>query len=71
MKAFLGKVLGWVFKNLSLIIGIIEAILKAAGGIVSITPTKKDDAVLAVVDKVFSTIKSWLYTISDKLAGKE
>lgn len=71
MVAFLGKVIGWIFKNLGLLVGIVEAIIKVAAGIVSLTPTKKDDAVVAFVDKWFSIIKKWLYTISDKLAGKE
>lgn len=67
----IGKVFAYLFKNLGLIVGVIEAILKAAGAIISITPTKKDDAIYAFIDKWFSLIKKWLYTISDKLAGKE
>jgi len=70
MFKLLGGILGWVFKNLSLLIGIVEAVIKVLGGIFSLTPTKKDDVVLAIVDKVFSWIKKVLYTISDKLAGK-
>ena len=70
MVKFLTNAIAWIFKNLSLLVGIIEAILKVAAGIVSLTPTKKDDAVVAFVDKWFSIIKKWLYTISDKLAGK-
>ena len=69
--AVIGKVFAYLFKNLGLIVGIIEALLKAAGAIVSLTPTKKDDAVVAFIDLWFSKIKGWLYTISDKLAGKE
>jgi hypothetical protein len=71
MLAFLGGVLSYLIKNLAIIIGVLEAIMKVAAGIVSMTPTKKDDAVYATVDKYFSIIKKWLYTISDKLAGKE
>jgi hypothetical protein len=70
MVRFLGKVLAYVFKNLGVVIGVVEAVLKAVGAIVSLTPTKKDDAVYATIDKIFSSIKKWLYTISDKLAGK-
>jgi phage-related minor tail protein len=69
--AILGKVLAYVFKNVGLLVGIVEAILKAIGAIISLTPSKKDDKIYAVIDKVFTTIKKWLYTISDKLAGKE
>jgi hypothetical protein len=68
--AFLNGVFAYVFKNLGIIIGVAEAIIKVAAGIVSLTPTKKDDAVVNAIDGVFSKIKKWLYTISDKLAGK-
>jgi len=67
---FLSNIVAYLFKNLGLIVGVVEAILKAIGAIVSLTPTKKDDAIYAILDKEFSVIKKWLYTISDKLAGK-
>lgn len=63
-------IFSWIVKNVALIVGIIEAILKAAAGIISLTPTKKDDKIYLIVDKVFSWIKKILYTLSDKLAGK-
>ena len=71
MLQFFNNVFAYLFKNLGVIIGIAESILKAAGAIISFTPTKKDDAVYAVIDAWFSKIKGWLYTVSDKLAGKE
>lgn len=71
MIALIGKIIAYIFKNLGLIVGIAEAVLKVGAGIVSLTPTKKDDAVYAIVDKVFSWVKKWIYTVSDKLAGKE
>jgi len=67
----MSKIIAYIFKNLGVIVGIIEAVLKAAAAIVSFTPTKKDDAIYEYVDKAFSMIKRVLYTISDKLAGKE
>ena len=67
----MSKIIAYIFKNMAVIIGVIEAVLKAAAAIVSLTPTKKDDAILEYVDKGFSLIKRILYTISDKLAGKE
>ena len=42
----MSKIVSYIFKNLALIVGIGEAILKALAGIVSMTPTKKDDALL-------------------------
>ena len=71
MLAFLGGVGGYIFKNVAVIIGVVEAVLKAAGAIISLTPTKRDDAIMAIIDKAFSGIKKWLYGISDKLDGKE
>ena len=70
MFIIIGKILAFLIKNLSLIVGIIEAIIKALAGIVSLTATKKDDALVKTVDTVFSFIKKFLYTISDKLAGR-
>ena len=67
----MSKIISYIFKNLALWIGIIEALLKVAAGIVSMTPTKRDDAIVEMIDKGFSAIKKVLYTISDKLAGKE
>jgi hypothetical protein len=64
-------ILSYIFKNLAIIIGVIEAILKAVAAIVSITPTKRDDVIYAAVDSVFSKIKQILYNISDKLGGKD
>ena len=63
-------VLAWLVKNVALLVGIIEAIVKVIAGIVSLTPTKKDDAFLPNVDAVASWIKKGLYFVSDKLAGK-
>jgi hypothetical protein len=63
-------IIPYLLKNIALIIGIIEAIIKVLGGVVSLTPTKKDDEFLAKVDEFFSAIKRFFYDISDKLAGK-
>jgi len=67
----MSKIISYIFKNLALIIGVIEAVLKVAAGIVSMTPTKKDDAIVEMIDKGFSAIKKVLYTVADKLAGQE
>ena len=66
----MSKIISYIVKNMALLIGIVEAVLKVAAGIVSLTPTKKDDAILEVVDRAFSAVKKILYTIADKLAGK-
>lgn len=67
---FIMNVLAWLVKNSALLIGILEALAKVIAGIVSITPTKKDDWLVNKVDEVASAIKKALYTISDFMAGK-
>ncbi len=67
----IGNVFAYIFKNLGIITGVAEAVIKVAAGVVSLTPSKADDAIVAAVDKGFSVVKKWLYTISNKLAGKE
>jgi len=64
-------VLAFIAKNLALIIGVLEGVVKVLGGIISLTPTKADDKFLPVIDKVFSNIKRALYNISDIASGKE
>ena len=67
----MSKIISYIFKNMALLIGIVESLLKVAAGIVSLTPTKSDDAIVEMIDKAFSAIKKVLYTVADKLAGKE
>jgi len=67
----MSKIISYIFKNLALLLGIVEAVLKVAGGIVSMTPTKKDDAIVDMINSGFSAIKKVLYTVADKLAGKD
>ena len=64
---FLKGVLAYLLKNGGLIIGLVESALKVLGGIVSLTPTKKDDAVVAFLDKWFTKIKQLIYDLMDKV----
>lgn len=68
--SFILNVLAWLIKNSALLVGIVEAIAKAIAGIVSITPTKKDDFLIQKVDEWASLIKKALYTVSDYMAKK-
>jgi hypothetical protein len=61
-------VVAYVLKNAALLVGIVEALLKALAGIVSLTPTKKDDTFVAQVDEWFSKVKAFLYDRSDAQA---
>jgi hypothetical protein len=70
MFKIITDILAYLVKNISIIIGIAESVLKAIAAIISLTPTKKDDAIYNVVNTVFSKIKKFLYDISDKLANR-
>ncbi len=70
MVQFILGVVAWLIKNVALLVGIVEALVKVIAGVISLTPTKKDDAFLPKVDAVASWIKRGLYFASDKLAGK-
>ena len=60
----------FIVKNMALIVGILESIVKAITGVISLTPTKQDDRLLPTIDTIFSKIKQILYNISDFMAGK-
>lgn len=67
---FIGNVIAYIIKNVAIIIGVGESIMKVIASIVSLTPTKKDDVIYKKVDDFFSIIKQWLYKISEAFAGK-
>ena len=67
---FILGIAAWLVKNVALLVGIVEALVKVIAGIISLTPTKADDAFLPKVDAVASAIKKALYFVSEKLAGK-
>lgn len=62
---FLLKILGWLSKNMGLIVGIIEQVLKVLTGIVHITPSRKDDLWVEKLDVGFAKIKAPLYKFSE------
>jgi len=64
-------VLAYVVKNIALIIGVVEALLKVITGIITLTPTKKDDILLPEIDAFFSAIKKFLYEVSEFMSGKK
>ena len=57
----------YLVKNSAMIIGIIEAVIKAVISVITLTPTKKDDKILPYIDKFFSAIKRFLYIVSETL----
>lgn len=63
-------VLAYLVKNTALIVGILEAVMKVIAGIVTLTPTKKDDKLLPKIDAFFSAIKKFLYELSEYMTKK-
>jgi len=51
--------IAYLKRNIGEIINIIEGILRLAGSIVSITPTKKDDSVVAAIKAGFDKLKGY------------
>ena len=54
------KILNYIRRNLSEIFNVGEAILRLAGSIASLTPTPKDDSVIAVIKAGFKKVKDFL-----------
>jgi len=65
MLNFITNILGWFVKNVGLIVEILEALLKLAGGIVSLTPSKNDDRIVGIIEDKFDVIKKILYQAAD------
>jgi len=50
----------YIRRNLSEIVNCLEALLRLAGSIATLTPTPKDDSIIAKIKEVFAKIKSFL-----------
>jgi len=61
------SVLAYIVKNFAMIIGVVEAVSKAITSVITLTPTKRDDALLPYVDRFFSAVKRALYSLSEIL----
>lgn len=63
------NLLAFFFKNLALVLGVVEAIIKLLIGLAHLTKfTKKDDKWMDGVNKAFSKMKKFLYDLSDAKA---
>ena len=70
MTSFILGAAAWLMKNIGLIIGIVEQILKVLGGIVSLTPTRKDDVVVQWIEDKFNGIQGWIYSVANLINNK-
>ena len=56
-------IIAYLRRNLNEIINLIEAIIRIAGSIASLTPTPKDDSIVDAIKKGFGKIKDFLSTV--------
>ncbi len=52
--------IGYLRRNIEELVNLVEAILRLAGSIASLTSTEKDDSVVAAVKAGFAKVKSFL-----------
>lgn len=50
----------YIRRNLSEVVNIIEAVLRLAGSLASLTPTKKDDSIIEAIKGGFTKVKDFL-----------
>lgn len=60
----IGSVIAYFRRNLSEVINLIEAILRLAGSIASLTPTPKDDSIIDAMKTGFGKVKDFLEGIA-------
>lgn len=53
-------IIAYLRRNLSEIVNVIEAILRLAGSLASLTPTTKDDSIIDAIKSGFGKIKDFL-----------
>jgi|GEM_PF-2008370 len=57
----------FLLKNFSLFLGVVEQILKILAGIVSFTPTRKDDLLVQEIENLFDTWQKNIYIACEKI----
>lgn len=57
--------IGYIRRNMAEIVNVVEAVLRLAGSIASLTATEKDDSVIATIKEYFSKIKSFLLNLGE------
>lgn len=70
MLKAVGKVVGYVLKNLILIINICESFIALLAGIANITSSDKDDKLVAKVKYYFEKVKGVLLKIANFFCQK-
>lgn len=56
----ISSIIGYIRRNISEVINLIEAVLRLAGSIASLTPTTKDDSIIEAIKGGFAKVKDFL-----------
>jgi len=59
----------FLLKNFSLFVGTVEQIFKILAGIVSLTPTRKDDILVQEIERMFDSWQKKIYNICEKIVN--
>ena len=65
MKFILG-IIGYIAKNVGLILGLIEQIIKILAGIAHLTPSRKDDEWVNKIERIFDKLQALIYKLTDR-----
>ncbi len=61
MEDKLGRyTMGWIRRNIEEVVNLIEAIIRLAASLASLTSTPKDDSIVAVIKAGFGKVKGFL-----------
>lgn len=58
-------IIGYLRRNIEEIVNLIEAIIRVAGSLASLTPTDKDDSVVAAIKAGFAKVKAFLLKVGE------
>jgi len=56
-------IIAYLRRNIAEIVNLIEALIRIAGSLASLTPTPKDDSIVAAIKAGFAKVKSFLLNL--------
>lgn len=59
----IGNIVAYLRRNLEEIVNLVEAVIRVLASIASLTPTQKDDSVVAAIKAGFAKVKSFLLNL--------
>lgn len=55
--------IGYLRRNMAELVNLIEAVIRLAGSIASLTPTDKDDSIVATIKSGFEKVKNFFLNL--------